>query len=60
MKKTIPINTAGGGLCKCIKAGYPKMGWTNFTRGLEGKGDGFRATAIVETYEEDSADQHDC
>ena len=42
-----PINVDSGGLCRCIKAGYYKMGWTNFTRGLEGRKDGFSATAIM-------------
>lgn len=48
-----PINTdRGGQLCRCIKAGYYKMGWTNFTREILGYRDGFTATAIVETYED--------
>ena len=38
-----------------IKAGYYKMGWTNFTREILGYKDGFAATAIVEAYEEDSS-----
>lgn len=49
------INTDREGVATCIKAGYYKMGWTNFVRGLEGKdSDGFRATAIIEVYEDDS------
>ena len=31
-----PINTDGTGCCRCIKAGYYKMGWTNFTREMGG------------------------
>ena len=49
-----PINTDRGGVCRCIKAGYFKMGWTNFTREILGMKDGFTATAIVDIYEEDS------
>lgn len=50
------INTDREGVATCIKAGYYKMGWTNFVRGLEGKdSDGFRATAIIEVYEEQEA-----
>lgn len=48
MKKRIPINTDSEGNCSCLKAGYYKMGWTNFTRRLEGMIDGFMATAIIE------------
>lgn len=44
----IPINTDRGGLCRCIKANYYKMGWTNFTREALGAKDGFAATAIIE------------
>jgi len=47
-----PINTDGGGQCRCIKAGYFKMGWTNFTREILGCKDGFAATAVIEVYEE--------
>lgn len=36
------------------------MGWTNFTREILGYRDGFTATAIVEIYEEDFPDKHDC
>lgn len=50
-----PINTDRGGVCRTIKAGYYKMGWTNFTREILGYKDGFAATAIVEAYEEDSS-----
>ena len=32
------------------------MGWTNFTREILGYKDGFTATAVMEVYEEDSAD----
>ena len=52
-----PINTDSGGLCRCIKAGYYKMGWTNFTREMLGAKDGFTATAIVEIYEEDDTSE---
>ena len=41
----------GGGRCRCIKAGYFKMGWTNFTREILGAKDGFAATAIMEIYD---------
>ena len=47
-----PINTDKGGVSRCIKAGYFKMGWTNFTREILGYKDGFTATAIAEIYEE--------
>jgi hypothetical protein len=48
-----PINTSGGGqLARCIKAGYFKMGWTNFTREILDRKDGFAATAILEVYED--------
>lgn len=30
------------------------MGWTNFVRTLQGKNDGFKATAVIEIYEDDS------
>ena len=43
----------GGQLCRCIKAGYYKMGWTNFTREMLGAKDGFIATAVLEVYESD-------
>ena len=34
------------------------MGWTNFVRTLYGKNDGFKATGIIEVYEDmDSADE---
>ena len=49
--RIIPINVDRGGVARCIKAGYYKMGWTNFTRSLEGKSDGFVATALIEVYE---------
>ena len=49
-----PINTDRGGVCRCIKAGYYKMGWTNFTREILGMKDGFAATAIAEIYEDDN------
>lgn len=48
-----PINTAWGGVCQTIKAGYYKMGWTNFTRAILGYSDGFSATAVAEVYEDD-------
>ena len=32
MRKIVPINTDDTGCSRCIKAGYFKMGWTNFTR----------------------------
>ena len=44
------------GCIRCIKAGYYKMGWTNFTREILGAKDGFSATAIVEVYEEEEHD----
>lgn len=53
------INTDGAGCSRCIKAGYYKMGWTNFTREMLGAKDGFTATAIVEVYEEDDTDEFD-
>ena len=53
--KRIPINTDESGRCRCIKAGYFKMGWTNFTRQILGMQDGFAATAIVEVYEEEDS-----
>ena len=53
----VPINTDGGGLSRCIKAGYYKMGWTNFTREILGARDGFTATAVMEVYEDDSAER---
>lgn len=28
------------------------MGWTNFVRTLQGKNDGFKATGIIEVYED--------
>ena len=40
-----------GGAAKCIKAGYYKYGWTNFTRSLLGIKDGFSATAIIEIHD---------
>lgn len=49
----IPINTDESGCARCIKAGYYKMGWTNFTREILGAKDGFTATAIMEIYEHD-------
>ena len=53
----IPINTDGGGCSRCIKAGYYKMGWTNFTREFLGAKDGFIATAIMEVYDGDDGEQ---
>ena len=52
MQGVIPINTDLGGLARCIKAGYFKMGWTNFTRKMLGFTDGFSATGIIEVYED--------
>ena len=52
-----PINTDGTGCCRCIKAGYYKMGWTNFTREMGGAKDGFVATAIMEIYDGDDREQ---
>ena len=50
--KQIPINTAQG-VASCIKASYCNMCWANFVRRLEKKkNDGFRATAIIEVYDE--------
>lgn len=51
------INTDDSGCARCIKAGYYKMGWTNFTREILGMKDGFAATAIMEVYEEDSSER---
>lgn len=45
-------------MARCIKAGYYKMGWTNFTRSIVGKKDGFVATAILEEYEKDDSPEH--
>ena len=50
--RKIPINTDDIGCCRCIKAGYYKMGWTNFTREILGAKDGFTATAVMEVYED--------
>lgn len=50
--RAAPINTDRGGVCRCIKANYFKMGWTNFTRELLGARDGFAATAVVEVFTE--------
>ncbi len=50
------INTDESGCSRCIKAGYYKMGWTNFTREILGMKDGFAATAIVEVCEEEDFD----
>ena len=47
-----PINVDGGGCCKCIKATYCHMAWTNFTRELIGMRDGFSVTGVVEIYED--------
>lgn len=55
--RKIPINTDVGGCARCIKAGYYKMGWTNFTRNLGGAKDGFCATAIMEIYESSETDK---
>ena len=52
MKKVIPINTdRGGQFCRCIKANYYKMAWTNFVRETLGAKDGFTATAVMEVYD---------
>lgn len=54
MKKIIPINTDNEGNARCIKAGYYKMGLTNFMRAIfGGHKDGFIATGIVEIEDED-------
>ena len=50
--RRVPINTDEIGCCRCIKAGYYKMGWTNFTREILGAKDGFTATAVMEVYED--------
>lgn len=42
----------GWGCCKCIKATYCHMAWTNFTRELIGMRDGFSVTGVVEIYED--------
>ena len=54
MRRLIPINTDTGFVCRCIKAVYFKMGWTNFTREILGYKDGFTATAILEVYEDNT------
>lgn len=52
MKKIIPHNTDKDGCATTIKANYYKMGGgANF---LEHSNDGFKATCIIEIYEEDS------
>ena len=53
----IPINTDIDGCARCIKAGYYKMGWTNFTREMGGAKDGFIATAIMEIRDEHDWEQ---
>lgn len=56
MKKIIPINTDDEGNARCIKAGYYKMGLTNFMRAIwGGHKDGFIATGIVEIEDEDGS-----
>lgn len=52
----IPINTDECGCARCIKAGYYKMGWTNFTREILGAKDGFTATAIMEIRDGDDGE----
>lgn len=52
----IPINTDESGCARCIKAGYYKMGWTNFTREILGAKDGFTATAIMEIRDGDDGE----
>ena len=47
------MNTDSDGNAHCIKAGYFKMGWTNFTREIIGCKDGFAATAVMEVYEDE-------
>ena len=48
-RELIPINTDEGMNARCIKAGYYKMGCTNFLRNIwGGKSDGFLATGIIE------------
>lgn len=53
-KIAIPINTDLDGNSRCIKAGYYKMGCTNFIRAfVGGHKDGFVATCVLEiAYEE--------
>lgn len=56
------LNTDEDGCCRCLKANYYKMGWTNFTRSVLGARDGFIATAIIE-YDGDegfAGDKHGC
>ena len=53
MQRLIPLNTDIRGNAHCIKAGYFKMGWTNFVREWGGQQDGFIATGIIEFYEDD-------
>lgn len=42
------LNDCGGGVARCIKAGYYKMGSMNF---LFTKQEGFKATALLIEYE---------
>ena len=58
-KIMIPINTDSSESARCIKAGYYKMGCTNFMRSIwGGKTDGFIATGIMEiVYEESNSDE---
>ena len=53
-RKQIGINLGKGGVARCIKANYGKMGLANFLN--HGK-DGFGATCVF-SYEEDSDNRH--
>lgn len=54
------FNTDEDGCCRCLKANYYKMGWTNFTRSVLGARDGFIATAVIEIDEDSEGDKHGC
>ena len=53
-RKQIGINLGKGGVARCIKANYGKMGLANFLNHAE---DGFGATCVF-SYEEDSDNRH--
>ena len=59
-KIMIPLNADSDGNSRCIKAGYYKMGCTNFIRAYVGgqTNDGFSATGIMEmVYEESDSNE---
>ena len=53
-----PINVDKGGAALCLRSSNCHYAWTNYTRSLVGKQDGFSATAVIEVYETDDTDQH--